>query len=289
MADTPVLNFYLPNWRQHEITREATLFGTIAQAFSAADWRLILRDENEPVSGVGYHLVYNRPVTHPLCLSLRRCYLGPFFRIEATNDRWDWPVAHIDYIAGQGGDWFRKYWAEQLFKGYEITKKGYIFMPLQGRLLIHRHFQSMSPMAMIQAAIQVDPDRQIFASLHPRESYSADELAALRAIKGNFSLVDRPSMELLAGCDYLVTQNSSMALIGMFAQKPPVLFADIDFHHIAASVPKHGIKDAYENLQKPKLWGHYLHWFFREQALSLRATDVVSQIQTRCRAHGWPI
>lgn len=286
---TAILNFHVPDWRRAEVAQPASVFGKIAAAVLDADWRIVIKDENAPVEGAGYHLVYNRPVTHPLALSLRRCYFDPFYRIESTNDRWDWQVARHNYTEVKGGDWFRKYWAERMFKDHPIRKQGFVFMPLQGRLCERRHFQSMSPIDMIKAALANDPNRQILATLHPRETYNTTDMAALATIKGNFALVDTPSLALLADCDYVVTQNSSMALIGMFAQKSPILFANIDFHHIAASVPKQGLEAAYRNLHKDRHWGNYLHWFFREQALSMRSDDIIGQLQARFRAHGWPI
>jgi hypothetical protein len=284
-----ILNFHVPDWRRDEVSQPNSVFGKIAAAALDADWRVVIKNEDEPVEGAGFHLVYNRAVTHPQALSLRRCYVDPFYRIEATNDRWDWQVARQSYTESAGNDWFRKHWAERLFKDLSIRKQGFVFMPLQGRLTEHRFFQSMSPIAMIKAALAADPDRQILATLHPRESYSAADRAALAAIKGRFSVVDTPSLALLADCDYVVTQNSSMALIGMFAQKTPVLFADIDFHHIAPSVPKQGLEAAYRNLHRPRPWGNYLHWFFRDHAVSMRAEDITSKLRSRFRDHGWPM
>lgn len=289
MTESHILNFYLPPWMRDQIAQRGTIFGKIAQAALMADWRLRLRDESEVVDGPGFHLVYNRPVTHPLCLTLRRCYFEPFYRIEATNDRWDWEVARQTYTPGTGGDWFRRYWQNKLFKDRDISEKGYIFMPLQGRLNVHRHFQSMTPLAMIKAAIKANPDRQILASLHPREAYSSGEMQALQAIKGRFSVVQTPSLDLLAGCDFVVTQNSSMALIGMFAQKPCVLFGNIDFHHIAASVSELGTKAAFAAPMQARPWGNYLHWFFKNHAISNHDEEVISRLHDRFRAHGWPM
>ena len=51
--------------------------------------------------------------------------------------------------------------------------------------------------------------------------------------------------EALAACDLVVTQNSAVAFNGYFFHKPAVLFAEIDFHHIAASVPRLGVAAAF--------------------------------------------
>jgi hypothetical protein len=288
MARDRILNFYLNPRKQSMVAAGMGIYGRIGQAVLAAGWQLHLRDETDAVGGPGYHLIYNRAVTEPFCLCLRRCYMDPFFRIEATNDRWDWDVAAARFTPTPGADWFRKYWQQRLFKDHPITAGGYIFMPLQGKLLEHRHFQAMSPIAMIRASLAADPSRRVLATLHPSERYSAAELEALRGIGGRFELSDQPSLALLAGCDYVVTQNSAMALTGFFAKKPAVLFGLIDFHHIAASVPDMGVEAAFRAVG-PAPFSAYLHWFFKQNAISAEAEESSAQISARLRNHGWPI
>ena len=291
--DARILHFYLPPWLHDRVARPASIFGRVKQAADLAGWQMVLHGEDEPPAMDGYHLLFNRPVTRPRTLVLRKCGFDPFYRIEATNDRWDWQVASAPFATDKGGEWFRKYWQGALFQGYEISKGGYAFMPLQGKLLIQRHFQTVSPVAMIETALARDTARPILASLHPRESYSPDEMAALAALSaassGRFMVSQKPSMELLAGCDYVVTQNSTMALIGMFAEKTPVLFAEIDFHHLAGSVPQMGVQRAYAQLQKPRKWGSYLHWYFKENAITAHEDAAPAAILARLAQLGWPI
>ena len=45
----------------------------------------------------GYHMVVNQPVDHPQTLTLRIAGWEPFWRIEPTNDRWDWDVAGLPF------------------------------------------------------------------------------------------------------------------------------------------------------------------------------------------------
>jgi hypothetical protein len=284
-----ILNFYLSPAKQRLVGEGTGIFGQIGNVIHNAGWQLRLRDQAEPVGGTGYHLIYNAAVTSLNTLVLRRCYMDPFYRIEATNDRWNWEVATLEFAHGAGAEWFRKYWQNRIFKDHPIGNTGAIFMPLQGRLLERRHFQAMSPIEMIHATLTSDPTRDVIATLHPREVYTAEELRALGEIGGRFALSKRPSMSLLAQCDYVVTENSAMALAGFFAKKPAVLFANIDFHHIAGSVPHMGVKAAFDDLAKPKPFARYLHWFFKQHAISAEAEDATAQIVTRLRQHHWPI
>ncbi len=282
-----VLSIYLDGSRRANAEAGTGIFGAVADVVKAAGWEVRYAGQAAEIAGEGYHLVYNRPTEGPFCFSLRRCYLEKYYRIEATNDRWNWDVTGLAFPGKPGQAWFQNYWAERLFHGLKVYRGGYIFMPLQGKLLQRRHFQAASPVEMIRATLAADPERRIVAGLHPREVYSEAELDALRGIE-RFELVTG-SMPWLAGCDYVVTENSSLALTGFFASKPAVLFARIDFHHIAASVHRLGVAGAFEAVQHPQPYADYLHWFFKKQALCEVGDDRDAQIAARLRAHGWPL
>ena len=293
MSRARILNFYLTEAKRARVGAAGGILPRVVQAAKTAGWQVLLKDETDPVMGDGYQLIYNRAVTEPFCLCLRRCHMDPFFRIEASNDRWDWDVSAKIFeprMAFSEEEGFRTRWRNKLFEGAAISQQGHIFMPLQGRLLIQRHFQSVSPIDMIHATLAADSTRHILATLHPKETYSDAERAALQAIGGRFQLTDQPSLQALASCDYVVTENSSLALTGFFAAKPAVLFAKIDFHHIAASVLALGVKAAFEAVQTEKPpFAAYLHWFFKRNAITSWADDAVDQIRARFRDLGWPM
>ena len=293
MNRAKILNFYLTAEKRARVAVAGGILPRVAQAARTAGFQVELKDLDDPVDGDGYHLVYNRAVTEPFCLCLRRCYMDPFYRIEDTNDRWNWQVAERTFTprpAFSEEEGFRNRWRNKLFDHAEITCQGHIFMPLQGRLLTRRHFQACSPIEMIHQTLAADPTRRIIATLHPGETYSGAELAALDAIAGRFEIVDKPSISVLANCDYVVTQNSALALTGFFADKPAVLFAKSDFHHIAASVPALGIGAAFKAVVGEKAqFAAYLHWFFKRNAITSWADDAVDQIRQRFREHGWPM
>ena len=293
MIRAKMLNFHLNKEKRARITAAGGILPRVVQAAKTAGWQVTLKDEDDPVGGDGYHLLYNRAVTEPFSLCLRRCHMDPFFRIERTNDRWDWEVAAKTFEprdAFSEEEGFRNRWRNKLFDRAEISRQGHIFMPLQGKLLTRRHFQTASPIEMIHQTLAADPTRRILATLHPKETYSHAESAALDAIGGRFKVTDQPSLLALASCDYVVTENSSMALTGFFAEKPAVLFARIDFHHIAASVSTHGVAAAFHAVQSENPpFAAYLHWFFKRNAITSWADDAVDQIRARFRDHGWPM
>ena len=301
MRDERIANFYL-DWRARQAMDKAEpdMVWRVRQSLERAGWQVTIRSDAERLQMArfaGHHLVVNRPVSHPRCVNLRGAYLPPFWRIESSNDRWNFTVAGQSFdpasIPQPEAQRFLDRWRVSQLKAVEPSRDGYIFMPLQGVLQRRRHFQSMSPIRMIDATLQADLSRPILATLHPNESYSDQDMVALQAIasrESRFVLSNAPSHDLLCGCDYVVTQNSSMVMTGYFAQKPAILFAEIDFHHIAQSVPRLGIERAFRKvLKKPPDFAAYLLWFMRYNAIAQFANDAEAKIATRLRQLGWPV
>jgi len=294
-----VLYFYLgPRQRALIAAGEGKILTRVVEVARAADWNVVLLPEEARHAAPqvdGYHLVLNREVHGPFCLSLRKCYMEPFWRIEATNDRWEWETARLPFSAAAvkapNVAAFEERWRGKLFGDGTIGAEGFLFAPLQGKLLRQRHFQSMSPIEMLEATLAADA-RPVIATLHPAETYDADERAAVHALserEARFTLSSAPSIDLLRRCDGVVTQNSSMALTGYFARKPAVLFARADFHHIAGSVPRDGLQPAFRHLSREVPFAAYLFWFFKMNAITSWADDVHLRIAARLRSHGWPL
>jgi hypothetical protein len=263
------------------------------------EWRLIfVSDAPEeralaPLRDLNLFHMAEPAAANTLCL--RRAYHYPFWRIEATNERWNFDVARAAFDpasvpAAKAASFLRR-WRPKVFGDGPVTRQGFVFVPLQGRLRDHRSFQAMSPLAMIETILRVAPTRQVRASLHPKEIYDQADHAALTALAArhpHFQLSTSDGRELLAACDHVVTQNSSVALTGFFAGKRAVLFAGIDFHHIAGSVPRDGLTQAFAHLDAPEPdFAAYLWWFFQAHAINAGASQAEDQIRARFRRHGW--
>lgn len=294
-----LLYFYLGSGHRAQVTaREPKILTRIVEVVEAAGWEVVLLPEEARHAAPqinGHHLVLNRAVPGPDGLSLRKCYMEPFWRIEAINDRWAWEIGGRSFDAGKVrapyvGAFFDR-WRGNLFGKAPISREGFVLVPLQGKLRRHRHFQSMSPVEMLETLLARE-SRPVVATLHPAEIYDAEDMAALEALSlrfGQFSLSTEPSIDLLRRCDGVVTQNSSMALTGFFARKPALLFAEADFHHIAGSVPRDGLDLAFAHTGEGVPYAPYLYWFFKMNAITAWADDVHTQIASRLRQHGWPV
>lgn len=295
------LHLYLPEaMRRDAEAGEVNIINRIAAAVTPLGWQLALHGESpaELAKAMGregralFHMA-QPPVMGGL--TLRRAYHYPYWQIEATSARWEFDVAKTVFVPAEIDPVAAKSFASRLrlrvLCDGPVTRNGYVFMPLQGRISRHRSFQSMSPLAMIEATLVAEPQRKIWATLHPKESYDADEMAALAALQSRFQrfrLVQGDAVALLRGCDYVVTQNSGLALSGYLLGKPAVLFARIDFHHIAGSVPRQGVSAAFASAKAgPPDFAGYLYWFFRHHTINGGAQDAEHQIRARFRRHGW--
>ena len=244
----------------------------------------------------GYDLFHMDPPTHDRAVTIRRAYHYPFWAIEQSAERWNWHVARAEFPGAANrkeADRFAGFWRKRLFGEHEVTRDGHVYVPLQGLIRQHRSFQACAPVDMIRAVLRHNPDRRVVATLHPNESYDARDLAALDAIRAEFSRfsVETGNMvEHLATCDYVVTQNSSAAFNGYFFGKPCVLFARVDFHHIAANVATLGVADALAAVHdmQPDYAG-YLHWFWQRMSINAGRPEAPAQIAAALRRAGWPV
>lgn len=251
--------------------------------------------ENLHAGRDGYSVVRMIAPLGPQGVTFRRTYLEPFYHIETTANRWDWPVARAAFDPDQPAHKaarFMKTQAGRLFGDRPVTREGFVFVPLQGRLLEQRSFQSMTPVAMIEALLDHDPKRRIVATLHPRETYAPAEITALERLERiapRFEMARAPSADLLTTCDYVATMNSSVALQGYFIGKPAVLFGQVDFHHIAAKVPETGMEAIRAAPDLTPDYAAYLWWFFRVMAIRAAGDDAKRGIRSALMRAGWPL
>lgn len=288
-----------PDQVQRHAEGKGGVLNVVTEAVADCGWDIAIHSvtvTNAIPSAKGHHLFYSQDVIGGNSLNLRRCYRDPFFCIEPTNERWDYEVAHKTFDPAEVKSGFRGFmgfWRPRVLGEMQPKREGYVLIPLQGRLLQHRSFQSMSPIDMIRTTLRAERNRPVLATLHPKEVYSPEErhaLAEITAEHPRFTLSTQSTITLLAGCDYVVTENSGVALTGYFAEKPAVLFAGIDFHHIAGSVLREGVDRAFARALGPAPdFDRYLYWFFALNAIPYWDRDAKTRIIERLRQFGWPL
>ncbi len=274
----------------------------LAKAFASAGYETRFAENGAKaraasVSDPGYSLFHMDPPTHYRALTTRRAYFYPFWRIEKVAERWAFHVAREEFVADavdpDAAARFYRFWQKRLFgeAAQQATRDRFVFVPLQGRLAEHRSFQTMSPLDMIRATLRALPDHDVVATLHPGETYQRSELKRLQALcdaEDRLTLVDLPAETLLQTCDMVVTQNSAVALSGFFFGKPAVLFARIDFHHIAANVVDLGVEAAFARAKDPvPPFDRYIHWFLQEQSINAGKDIAEAKILEAVRRGGW--
>lgn len=278
--------------RQHNFIN--LMVGILEKAFVRVEYRPL----KERLAGCeGHSLTHMASPPNDAGLVFRRVYHYPFWQIDAVPQRWHWDVAKAQFnpddVPEDAGRFFR-FWQKRLFgaAAAESRREGFVYVPLQGHLRMQRPFQDCTPIDMVRQVAE-QSGRRVIATLHPKEHYSALDLAALRSLTREFPQLEIGKGEMekhLAGCDYVVTQNSAVAFSGFFFRKPALLYAPIDFHHITVrSDPAdlEGCFDAVTNHAPP--FARYLWWFWQDQSINAGREDAQDRIAARLRRFGWPI
>lgn len=276
-------------------------FARLIGALKAVDWGVSLHEtgpiarrdaRNKP----GYALYHMEPPTHARALTCRRSYVGAFWHIEDSAERWEWPVAKAafdaDEIDGQEAAKFFGIRKNRLYPGVNPTnERDLALIALQGKLRDHRSFQAMSPIQMIEEVLARHAG-PVVATLHPKEIYTADEIAALEQIASRFSRFHFQlggSPALLPKCQFVATQNSALALEGYFLRKPAILFAKSEFHHIAGSVSRDGLEAAFQYRDRTPPVARYLYWLLQLNALNAGRPEFEERLRAHLKNFGWPI
>lgn len=264
-------------------------------AFDGADSFARLRALARPGRGI---FLMDPPV-NTRSLTIRKTYIYPFWHIEKQAERWDWPVAQAafnpDMVDGTKAANFYRFWQNRLFEdaAQESRSDGFVYVPLQGLLTTQRSFQQCSPIDMIRAVLRHDLTRPVIATLHPSETYMAEDHEALESLTAETDRLyirSGNADRYLRSCDYVVTQNSSVGFQGYFLGKPLILFGKSDFHHIALNVADLGENAAFEAVQNHAPdYAAYLYWFLQMQSINAGRPDAQDQIAKVLRGHGWPV
>lgn len=247
----------------------------------------------------GYSLFHMQDPFHDRALNLRRSYFYPYWRIENTAERWKFEVAQKAFYAPAIDAATTKDWADGWRKWLlktsldAVSREGPIYVPLQGRLLSQRSFQVASPIQMLRDTLERNPLTPVLAGLHPGELYEQDERDAVDALGFEFQnlTVRTGQMEgALKTSRFVVTQNSSAALMGYFLHKPAVLYGKVDFHHIAANVADLGVDGAFDAVadQCPE-FDKYLFWFTEMNAIKADADDAEERLLNLLARRGWDV
>lgn len=231
-------------------------------------------------------------------LCFRRAYHYPFWQIEQSAERWSWDVAQSAFEPDPSDKneaaRFYGFWQNRLFGDAPQTARrgGYIYVPLQGKISAHRPFQICSPLEMVEHCL-THTDRPVIATLHPNERYEKSEITALRKLEQAYDrlTVQTGGMEaLLLGCEYIVTQNSSVAFNGYFFGKPSLLFRKADFHHIAVQANLDDPASGFTQVaQITPDYAAYIHWFWQKNSINAGRPEAEEKISARLKRFGWPI
>jgi hypothetical protein len=299
-APRPVQIFLENGLLERARQREHNFIRLMQDALEESGYSVHLLPENDrPNDHDGLTLVHMKPPIGRKGLTFRRVYHYPFWQIDQTERRWDWDVARDRFdpsqVEGKAARKFQRFWRKRLY-GVEDVKRtddGVVYVPLQGKLTEHRSFQKMSPIKMLKTTLRLETDRDVVATLHPKEVYSHAEQEELKDLAGRHHRLTigkgAPGMHL-PNCAYVVTQNSGAAFDGFLFNRPAIFFAKIDFHHIGQSLTRMNAKTAFERvLTDAPEFAKYVHWFWQQRSINAGREDAKDKIRARFESLGWPM
>ena len=305
MSARETVTFYLhPRLRRQAENGNQNFIAKVSEVLDAAGLNVAFDSDDQAarlraMARPGHSLFLMQPPVNARGLVFRKTYLYPFWHIEKEAERWEWPVAKTAFdphsVDPRKASNFYRFWRNRLFDEAprEARRDGFVFVPMQGRLLEKRSFQHASPLEMLAAVLEHDPKRQVVVTLHPNETYTPAEEGALQALADKHArlFVQAAGAErYLQNCDYVVTQNSSVGFMGLFFGKPLVLFGKSNFHHIALNVGEMGAAQAIARapVHEPD-YASYMFWFLQMQAINAGRPEAKNKIRNVLRGHGWPV
>lgn len=300
--NTPeTVTFYMePELCQSARAGKHNFIGKVAHVIDKAGlkFEFVPFDKRATSEGGGWSISHIKSPADARGLCFRRAYHYPFWQIEQSAERWSWDVAQTEFEADPAeateAARFYGFWQKRLFDvaPKDATRSGFTYVPLQGKLLDHRPFQICSPLEMIKQTL-AHTDVPVIATLHPNERYSDAERSALKKLE---SAHDRLTvqiggmLDLLRECDYIVTQNSSVAFNGYFFGKPALLFRKTDFHHIAVQADLDALPANFAAVgHAAPDYAAYVHWFWQNNCINAGRPEAEERIAARLRRFGWPV
>ena len=189
MSHAPILRIYL-HGNMLDTSRAGTFnfMNVLKAAVEGAGWQVEYHEtgpqsRRQAPRRDGYALFHMESPTHDRALTFRRAYHYPFWQIEPVPQRWRFHVARSRFdpqgINPKEARDFADRLRERVLPGSAPRRDGPVLVPLQGHIRRCRSFQTMSPVEMVAAVARTG--RRCVATLHPNETYSPQEIAALDA------------------------------------------------------------------------------------------------------------
>ncbi|WP_245726970.1 hypothetical protein [Paracoccus isoporae] len=267
----------------------------IVSAVERRGWKAELAPETDaPPERYVYALHHMSGPTHKRVKIFRRTYVYPYWHIESEPQRWRWQVARRKFrpaaIDQKEARVLIHHLRHRVMPDITPTEPTHVLIPLQRQLTQRRSFQTMSPIEMVSAVAKTG--KPCIATLHPNGEYTPEETEALDLLASIYPnlKIGGNSRDLLAGAEYVATQNSAVAFEAYLLARPVVLFAQIDFHHIALNVSELGVEEALSRAPDHKAYyAKYLWWFLKDQAIDAMAETAEERILAAMKKGGWPL
>jgi hypothetical protein len=255
-----------------------------------------------------FHIIDRGRIRHPRALNTASAYIAPFFYLDPMGVRTFSSLAELPFEADRVDPHRAQRFHNNLRARLVTARKSRYEQPSEV-LAIPQHciavfLQSegerdvdeacyFNLRQMIRALLARADPRPIVVKPHPMDS-DLDTLAWLvqKARKDSrLQIIPANIHDILAQADVVVTINSAVGIEAMLDARPVVLCGHADFRACAETARSPNGLDAAISQAEAKDWpfAAFLHWFFVENCLSLRAKDFGPQLIARITATGFSL
>ena len=172
MSDLETVTFYMePELCTSAEAGKHNFIGKVARVLTQSGLDVAYESFGRSM-GDGWSMSHIKTPPNQRGLCFRRLYHYPFWQIEQSAERWSWDVAQSafepDPAEAKQAACFYSFWQKRLFGDapQQSSKDGFVYVPLQGKLLSHRPFQICSPLEMVEHCL-AHTSCQVIATLHP--------------------------------------------------------------------------------------------------------------------------
>ena len=144
-----------PDLRRSAEAGQHNFIGLMAGVLERSGFSISYCDADAARLDDGYSLFHMAVPFSERSMTFRRVYYYPFWAIERSDQRWEWDVARATFDPAtqprREAVRFYDFWRNRLFGELagDVTRGGFVYVPLQGRLLQRRSFQSCAPVEMM--------------------------------------------------------------------------------------------------------------------------------------------
>ncbi len=293
-------------WEQGQV------FGRIGRALEpfGGSYEYVLLNRETAMDDIAaddhFHIFERGTIRHPRALNCGSAYIAPYYYLDPVGTRYQSSIAALsfdpDLIDPRAALAFQcdLYAAQAVPRTSRYEQPEQRVLVPQGCIAVFLQSEShrgvgealyITMRQMIKVLLSRDDPRQIVVKPHPRDmDFETLAWLAQKARKDPRLIILPANIhDILSAASVVVTINSAVGIEAMIHSRPVITCGQTDFHHATEVVRRPDDLPAAIARTEGRTWPHaaYLYWFFHQNCLSMRASDLGECVLRKIRATGY--